>query len=341
MKAAVYHGPHDMRIEDVAEPELEPYGIIIQVKACGVCGSDLHPYTSWDLMPKIKVGLTMGHECTGDVVQVGPKAVGIKVGDRVAPNPMVACGKCEWCLKYLPERCTNIRNIGIETEGAFAERVSIPMAMAYRTVFPLPSHVSYESAAVLDPLGVGIHGAQRAQPSPGDTVVIQGSGPIGLCTLQAFKIMGINNIIVTEKSQKRLAMAKSLGATVIDVGSEDPVKRVYELTEGKGADIVAETAAAPQTMRLAIDMACFGGKVVIFTLNALAEPRWDVDDIFIKHLHLIGTQGGGFLEPLELISSGKADVDSLISHRFPLEKTGEAFETALRTEESLKVMVKM
>jgi threonine dehydrogenase-like Zn-dependent dehydrogenase len=341
MKAAVYYGPHDIRIEDVAEPKLEPYGIIIQVKACGVCGSDLHPYTSWDLMPKIKVGLTMGHEFTGEVVQVGPKAIGIKKGDRVAAYAMAACGKCEWCHKYMPERCTNVQIIGVYVNGAFAERVSVPMAMAYRTVFPLPSHISYETAAILDPLAVGVHGAQRAQPSPGDTVVIQGSGPIGLCTLQSFKLMGINDIIVSEKSKKRLAMAKAMGATVIDANSEDPVRRVYELTGGKGADIVAETAAAPPTMRMAIDMARFGGKVIIFTLNALANPRWDVDDIFIKHLTLIGTQGGGLLEPLELISSGKVDVDSLITHRFSLEKTKDAFETALKVDEAIKVMVNM
>jgi L-iditol 2-dehydrogenase len=213
------------------------------------------------------------------------------------------------------------------------------MAMVYRTVFPIPSHLSYETAAALDPLSTGFYGAQRARPSPGDTVVIQGSGPIGLFTLQSFKVMGINNIIVSEKSKKRLAMAKALGATVIDAGNEDPVKRVHELTGGKGADIVAETAGAPPTMRMAIDMARFGGKVIIFTLNALAEPRWDVDDIFIKHLTLIGTQGGEFLEPLELISSGKVDVDSLITHRFSLEKTKDAFETALKVDEAIKVMV--
>jgi threonine dehydrogenase-like Zn-dependent dehydrogenase len=341
MKAAVYHGPHDMRVEDVSEPKLEPGGIIIMVKACGVCGSDLHPYTSWDLMPKIKVGLTMGHEFAGDVVEVGPNAVGIKKGDRVAATSNTPCGKCQWCLRYMPERCTEIHTLGIDRNGAFAERIGVPMAMAYRTVFPIPDHLSYEAAALLEPLSVGVYGVQRAQPEPGDTVVIQGGGPIGLFTLAAFKAVGISNIILTTRSKKRLALARSMGAIVIDAGAEDPVKRVRELTGGMGADIVAETAGAPSTMRTALDMARFQGKVMIFSINAMPNPRWDVDDIFVRQLTLIGTQGGDFLKPLELISSGKIETKPFISHEFPLDRIKDALETALNTEEAIKVMVKM
>lgn len=236
-----------------------------------------------------------------------------------------------------------MQTIGIFVNGGFAERVSIPMAMAYRTVFPLPENMSYEVGATLEPLSVALYGVHRAEPAPGDTVVIQGAGPIGLCALQSFKAMGLSKIIVIGgKRKKRLALAKAMGADiVISAEEEDPVKRVYEAKSGKGADIVAETAGAPPTMRRAIDMACFKGKIIVYTLSAWPDPKWTVDDIFLKQLTLIGTQGGGALEPLELVQAGKVNTKSLITHEFPLDRIKEAFETALTNDEAVKVMVKL
>ena len=198
MKAATLVGTRYMAVQELPDPVLQPNGIVIRVRACGICGSDLHIYKRGAM--SIAGTQILGHEFSGDVAKVGANVVGIKVGDRVTAL----------------------------SGGAYAEYVGIPMAMLGLSVFALPDDMSYEVGATIEPLTLGVNAATRAQPKPEDFVVIIGAGMIGQSTLQAFKAMGVSRVIVSEMGKKRMEVAKAMGAdVVIDAAREDAVSRVY------------------------------------------------------------------------------------------------------------------
>ena len=231
MKAARYYGIRDLRIEDVNKPELSPNGVVIKVKAAGICGSDLHPYKAGGLLEsgEAEPGLIMGHEFAGDVVEVGPNVSGIKVGDRVTAHSVLRCGECDWCRKGQYNRCVNMSILGFHAPGAFAEYISIPLAVPNETVFILPDTFSYQDGALIEPLSTGANVALRAQPRKEDVAVVLGAGIIGLTTMQSLKALGAGKVIITDISEKRLEVAKATGADmVINAKKEDPVKIVRQ-----------------------------------------------------------------------------------------------------------------
>ena len=335
MKAAILHGPRDFRVENVSDPKLQPDGIIIRVKACGICGSELHCY-EWGLpseaeqIPRIQaVSISMfGHEWSGEVVEVGANVTHIKPGGRV---------------------------IGFGY-GAFAEYVSI----IARSVMPLPDDMSYEVGATVEPTGIGMNIVMKAEPVAEDTVVVFGAGTIGQCTWQIFKAMGVSKVIVTEVAKKRLEVAKALGADmVINAAEEDVVEKVHEATSGMGADIVAICCTSPVAFQQAFDVVRGGG---LYQMQIMGNPtatdpfsdggkivmvagpgqfEWRFSDVVIqKSLRLIGCWGGRMKGVLDLLRAGKVNTKSLITHEFPLDKINEAFETQLKREEAVKVLVK-
>jgi len=353
VKAATYYGAGDIRVENVSDPQLEAGGILIQVKACGICGSDLHPYKVGGLIEAgfIQPGLIMGHEFSGDVVAVGTNVTGIKEGDRVTAGSILPCRECEWCRKGESNRCLNMMVLGFQMPGAFAEYVSIPLAIVDQTVFLLPEEISYEEGATVEPLSVGINAARRAEPGHEDIVVVLGAGMIGQCALQSFREMNVAKVIVSEVSKKRLEVAKASGADiVINAAEEDPVQRVRELTSGIGADIVAECAGAPTTFQQAIDMVRGSmqqafeterpdGKIML--VGVYEEPiQWMPIMVINNSVRMIGCFSGGFAPAIDLLKTRKVSTVPLITHEFSLDEAKEAFETQLRTEESIKVLIK-
>jgi len=343
MKAAVHYGPGNIRVENVSDPKVEPNGILIQVKACGICGSDMHIYKlGGSTEPELVMGpgLIMGHEFSGDVIEVGANVADIKKGDRVIATGWKPCGECYWCQRGEPLLCTQIKIIGIGFPGAFAEYVSIPTATLNLNVFPLPDEMSYEVGATVEPLSVAVYAATTAEPSPEHTVVVLGAGAIGQCALQVFKAMGVAKVIVSETSKKRLELAKAMGAdVVINAAEEDPIERVREATSVMWADIVAECAGVPATFHQAIEMVRRGGKIML--VGVYEEPiQWEPLSVIIKNVRMIGCLGGGFLQAVDFLRTGKVNTKPLISHEFPLDKAKEAFETQLKTEEAVKVLIK-
>ena len=345
MKTAVLYAPGDIRVENVSQPALEPGGILIHVKACGICGSDLHLYKmGWPA----EAGLVMGHEFSGDVVEVGASVADIRKGERVTVASLLPCGDCQWCRRGQLERCSSTKILGLQCPGAFAEYVSIPIAVLNRTVFPLPDGMSYEDGATVEPLSVGGDAAMQAEPSAEDTVVILGAGMIGQCSLQAFKAMGVSKVIVSEVSRKRLEVAREMGAdVVINAAEEDPVRRVREETSGMGADIVAECAGAPATFQQALDMvrgstfetASPGGKILL--VGIYEQPvQWAPLSFIRKNVRMIGCFAGSFPRAIDLIQAGKVNTRPLITQEFPLDQAREAFETQLKADESIKVLIK-
>lgn len=336
MKAAVLHGAHDIRYETVPDPIVEPTSIVLKVKACGVCGTDLHIYKLGE-----KKGLILGHEFSGEVAEVGADVSDIKPGDRVIAVGYRPCLECYWCKKGQVFRCSNLAIAGDQIPGAFAEYISIPFAKLGRNVFKLSDKLTYEEAATVEPLSVGYYSVKRAQPQPQDTVVVIGVGIIGLGIVQILKTMGVSKIIATGRRPKRLELAKMSGAdVVIDAASEDPLAAVSKITSGLGVDIVLECAGSPESFRQSIEMVRGGGKVMLVALYE-SPITWDPAIAIYKNVTLIGCLGGNFPKVLELLETGKINAKPLIVHQFPLSRISEAFETQIKAQDAVKVMVKM
>jgi len=338
MKAAVYYGPHDIRVEDVAEPEIGSGGIVVKVKACGICGSDLHFYQRGGA--KVKPGTIMGHEFSGDVVEVGKDVSAIKVGDRVAGTSLMLCGKCHWCLSGQYALCQDIGMGGFDFPGAYAQYAPVPLAVLGQTVFTLPSELSYEAGALMEPLGIGIFVAKRAEPSSDDIVIIFGAGMIGLSAIAAFRSAGVSRLIVSEIAPKRCRAALSIGAdAVINPGIEDFMVRLLHETAGEGADIAVECTGLRKPFLQAMKILRIDGKLMQV---GVFDTAFEFNPVTIttKNLRVIGCLGGDYSASMRLLSTGKIDANHFISHVFPLSGIREAFETQADTGVSIKVIIK-
>ncbi len=336
MKAAVFHGPRDIRIENVPDPKLEPESILVKVKACGVCGTDLHIYKL-----EKRPGIIFGHEFSGDVVKVGAKVKDIKEGERVTGFAFRPCGQCHWCKQGQFNRCSSMAVMGDTLPGALAEYVLIPFATPGRTVFRLPDTFSYEDGALVEPLAIAVRAVRRAQRQNENTIVVLGAGFIGLGIIQLLKSMGVAKVIASGRRARRLAMAKESGADlVIDAAKTDPLAAVREATNSLWADIAFDCAGSPATFQQAIDMVQNGGKVIL--VGEYEQPvTWNPTIVVNKSLSLIGTWAGHFPGAIEFLQIGQAKVRPLITHRFPLDHAKEAFETQLNAPEAIKVLVTM
>ncbi len=345
MKAALFHGPRDLRVADIDKPKLNPKGIIFKVEFCGVCGTELHFYklgtygfghTDWGHEPKSPP--LMGHEPSGEVVEVGSEVEGIEPGMRVT----VAGG------------------------GAFAEYASVPRAVLGRSVFPLPDDMSYEVGATVEIMGSATRGVKRAEPKEDDLVVVIGGGTMGQCLWQTFKAMHGNKVIVCASGKKRIEVARDLGADeVIDADKEDSVARIMEITGGRGADIVADCAGSATSLVQASEIvragpffgrrmradgspaqegdstefAMDGGKIMLMATYETPVP-FQPTNFFFKDARIIAACGGPYGDALEVMATGKVNTEPLVTHVFPLDQITEAFETGLNRDEAIKVMVK-
>ena len=380
MKAAVYYGLRDIRVEEIDVPPLEATDVLVKVKASGICGSDLHGYRKGLY---VRPGWVMGHEYSGEVVEVGSKVEDIKVGDQVVPHGRVheeACGQCYWCSKGQPQWCASLARrpcgkceyctsgqfflctelarsqaIGYGRYGAYAEYVRVVDATLGQNIFRLPDELSYEEGAIVEPLSGSIWWAGLGEPKAGDMAVVLGAGTIGLCVMQFLKQL-VSKVIVTEVSERRLAAARELGAdVVINAAKEDALQRVVEETgvgrsySGRGgaiADIVVDCAGTPITFQQSLEMARSGGRIVLVALYE--EPVMiNPTTIVLKDLRIISSYAGRvqethsqMAEAIELMRKGEIKGKPLVSHEFPLEKIMEAFETQVNTNESIKVLVK-
>lgn len=347
MKAARFYGTGEFKVEEVDKPKLDPKGIILRVELCGICGTELHYYKrgvygfeqgEWGQVPPIPS--IMGHEPSGEVVEVGSEVEGIETGMRVT----------------------------VGGGGAFAEYMTVPRAVLNRSVFPLPDDMSYEVGATVEIVGSAVRGVKRAEPEADDVVVVVGAGTLGQCVFQAFKAMGGNKTVVCAIGKKRVEVAKALGAdVVIDAAEENAVERVMEITLGRGGDIVADCAGSASSLpqaadmvragpfygrrmradgspsrpgdRSATDFSSDGGKLMMMATYETDVP-WQPTSFFFKDARIIAACGGPYGDALEVMVPGKVNTEPLVTHVFPLDEIAEAFETGLKRDEAIKVMVK-
>lgn len=347
MKAALFYGPKDIRVGEIETPTLLPddrFNVLIRVKAAGVCGSDLHFYKG-ETPSRLQERSVLGHELSGEVVAVGAGVDKVRVGDRVGVEPLIGCGKCNFCLTGQYHLCRGLNHIGYYYPGGFAEYTKAPQNNVYR----LPNNVSCEDACLLDCYAVSVHGLNRIPVNVNDVVVIIGGGPLGITTAQVVKAHGARKVILIDLLDEVLAVAKKAGIDdTLNAAKTDAVNEVRKLTQGSGADIVFETVGgtAP-TLDQAIAMVRPGGTVGLIgirnegSMNSRDAHTKEINMIFVWSYATWGIESE-FGIALNLLSAGRIKATPLITHTFTLGDIKEAFETALNKKDSkaVKVLIK-
>ena len=327
MKALLLTEYKQMQVTDVDEPTVGPDDILVQVEACGICGSDIHGYdgsTGRRIPP-----LVMGHEAAGVVVGTGENVTDLPDGTRVTFDSMVSCGKCEFCADGHRNLCDDRMVLGVSCgdyrrHGAFAERISVPR----RIVYQLPDSLSFEHAALVEAVSVAVHAANVTPIKLGDTVVVVGAGMIGLLTLQAVRAAGATRVIAVDLNDKRLAVAKELGADeVLRADQCDVPAAIRDMTRGRGADVAMEVVGATPTVVTAIESVRKGGSVCLVG-NVAPTIELPLQSVVTREISLHGTCGcnGEYPECIDLMNRGAINVAPLITSKISLADSPKWFE---------------
>ncbi|GKU78012.1 (R,R)-butanediol dehydrogenase [Paenibacillus sp. L3-i20] len=346
MKAAVWYGKHDIRVENSEEPIIKPGKIKVKVAWTGICGSDLHAYHGAPVVqvdePHPVTGemapLILGHEFAGFIHEIGEGVVGFSVGDRVTIEPVIRCGNCNSCLKGMPNLCDQMGFVGLHSNGGFTEYTLVDPHMVHK----LPDNITLEEAAVIEPTAVAFHAVKLSQMKVGSTVAVYGVGPIGLLTIQCAKAAGASHIYAVDVSNERLHKALEIGATTIINAAEEVnlVERIQAETGG-GVDIAFECAGAEVTVNNALASIAKTGQVVIESI--IPQPiKVDIMQLTLKEANLMATIGyrNVYKEVIAMIASGKLDVKSIITKKIALDDIVEEGFNALTNDKSqAKILV--
>jgi L-iditol 2-dehydrogenase len=341
MKAAVLHGIRDLRLEEVPEPKITaPDEVLVRVRWVGVCGSDVHYYTRGRVGGcVVESAMILGHECSGEVVEVGAEVKGLVMGTKVAMEPGVPCRRCEHCHGGRYNLCPDIVFWATPpVDGSLTEYVVMPQDFVFR----LPEGMSLLEGALMEPLATGVAVGRRGEVAPGRTVAILGAGPIGLMCLQVCCAFGADRVAVTDIRSERLERALALGADATIEASGDVVERLRQELGRQGPDIVIEAAGTEETTRQAIEAVRPGGTVVL--VGIAPEPAFPVNvaRIIQSELQVRGLfrYANTFATAVSLCARGAVDVKSLVTHTFPLERVVEAYELAA-TGAGVKMMIEI
>jgi len=339
MKAAVYRGRKDVRLEEVDIPKIGPREVLVRVKTALTCGTDRKMYLRDH--PLFKPPFVFGHEFAGDIVEVGPEVRSFRKGMRVVAANSAPCNRCYFCKSGNQSMC---ENIFLRLSGAFAEYVEIPEPIVEQNLLEIPQNISYTEAALLEPLACVVHGIERSGISLGDTVVVNGAGPIGLMFVRLACLKGAR-VIVTDLRAERLEVARKLGAheTVDASKVSDQVEAVRKLTEaGRGADIAIEAVGIPEVWEKTIAMVRKGGTANLFG-GCPSGTKISVDTSLI-HYNEVTIKGVFHHTPLtvkkalNLISQGAIDARLFITDEFPLREISKVVEM-LVNQEGIKIAV--
>jgi len=331
MKVIRLHAHGELRLHDEPEPVPVAGEAVVRVKAVGVCGSDLHWFSKGEIGDaKLEHPLVLGHEFAGETED----------GLRVAVDPAIPCRHCEFCERGHPNLCENIIFAGHgKTDGALREYASFPS----RCLFPLPDSLSFADGAMLEPLGVAIHAVDLGKLRAGMSVGVFGCGPIGLLIVQLAQFSGASQIIATDVLPHRMEAAKSFGADqaiLADAGRE--LGEIRAATNGRGVDVAFEAAGEQEAVDVSVAAVIPGGKVILVGIPSEDHTSFQASTARRKGLtiKLVRRMKHTYPRAIELVSKGLVDVRSLVTHRFPLEKTAAAFAVAQRRE-GLKVMIEL
>lgn len=340
MKALVLEEARGLHLRDVPEPAIGPHDLLIQVKACGICGSDVHGYdgsTGRRIPP-----LIMGHEASGVVARIGADVTAFAPGDRVTFDSTVSCGHCAYCATGDVNLCNNRQVLGVSCgdyrrNGAFAEFVAVPENIVYA----LPDSFPYEKAALIEAVSIAVHAAKITKIEPGSTAVVIGAGMIGLLAVQAFRHYGCSKVFAVDLEQSKLDKAKALGADATFLATDpDLFAKLNEAAGGRGVDIAVEVVGAQKSINTAIDAVRRGGAV---TLIGNLSPRVEIPLQLVvnRQLTLLGScaSAGEYKECIELMEKGAIDVTPLLSAIAPLEQGVEWFDRLYNHEPGLMKVI--
>lgn len=340
MKALMLTEYNHFEYTDVPEPEIADDEVLVEVKACGICGSDVHGMdgSSGRRIPPI----IMGHESSGVIAKLGGGVSGWKVGDRVTFDSTVYCGNCWYCKRGDIHLCDNRRVLGVSCEeyrrhGAYAQFVAVPE----RILYAIPDDLPFERAALSEPVSIAAHAVHRTKISIGDTAVVAGTGMIGLLVVQLLRHVGCRNIIAVDLEESKLSLAKRLGATHgLNPKSCDAVDEVMKLTGGRGADIAFEVVGIGATLDIAIRSVRKGG-IVTLVGNLTAKDEFPHQAVVTREITLNGScaSQGDYPAAIELIRSGAIDADAFISSTAPLAEGASWFERLHKQEPGLMKVV--
>ncbi len=347
MKALRWHNVKDLRLDNIEEPIVKKGEVKIKVEWCGICGSDLHEYTAGPIfipsetphpLTGDKAPIVMGHEFSGQVVEVGEDVKKVQVGDRVTVEPIYSCGECDACKQGKYNLCETMGFYGLAGGGGgFSEFASIPEHMIHK----LPENVSYEQGALVEPSAVALHAVKQSKVKVGDKVAVFGTGPIGLLVIEALKAAGASEIYAVELSEQRREKAVELGAIGVDPNNVDAVEQIQTLTNG-GVDVAYEVTGVPPVLTQAIDSTKFNGEtmiVSIFEKEAPIHPQ----NIVLRERTVSGVIGYRDVFPavIRLMAQGYFPADKLVTKRITLDEViDEGFEGLLKEKNHIKILVK-
>jgi L-iditol 2-dehydrogenase len=342
MKALVLAAYNHLEIQDLPEPRLGPTDVLVRVKACGICGSDVHGMDG--STGRRRPPIVMGHEAAGVVERVGEDVQDYRSGDRVTFDSTIYNPDSYFSRRGLVNLCDDRRVLGVSCEdyrqhGAFAEFVAVPQHILYR----LPASLTFEQAAMIEPVAIALHARRLTPIEPEDTALVYGTGLIGMMMVQVLRQTPVKRIVAVDVDDRRLTLARELGAhEIVNTTSTDVPEAVRGLTGGRGADIVFECVGAEVTVRHAI-LSARKGATVTLVGNIAKDVSMPLQAIVTRQLRLQGScsSAGEYPEALELVASGRVNVDRFISAAVPLEQGAEWFDRLYnRTPGVMKVILK-
>ena len=346
MKAARWHGVKDIRVEDIAEPAPGPGEVKVKVAWTGICGSDLHEYLAGPIFVPVdqdhplshdKAPITMGHEYCGTVSEIGEGVSGLAVGDRVAIEPIFACGECPACLEGKYNLCDSLGFVGLSGgHGGFAEHSVVPARMVHK----MPDALSMEQGALVEPAAVALHAVRLSKIKAGDKAAVFGAGPIGLLVVEALRVAGASEIHVVEPSEVRRKKAMDLGATsAIDPTSTDAVAAIRE--ETGGVHVAFEVTGVPRVLPQCVDATRHEGQVLIVSIWE-GEASFQPNTAVLKERQLQGTIAYRNVYPavMALMTQGYFSAEQLVTKRISLDDiVAEGFEALVSEKSHVKILV--
>jgi len=323
MRAAIFSAPNQCEFVERETPRPDDGQVLVRVKACGLCGTDVHIYRG--VFPA-RFPVIPGHEIAGVVESVGPRVSHLRTGDHVTIDPNINCGTCRPCRRGLVHLCRNLAAIGVTQEGGFATHCLAPARQVHR----VPREMSFLVAAMSEPVACCVHGIERAQVGPGDVVLVIGGGMIGLTLLQLARLHGAAATILSELHREKREAARTLGATrVVDPQEEDLSAIVKEATDGAGADVVIEAVGSRATAQQALSLAGDAGRVLFF---GVAPEEHEIDvrpfEVYRREITITGSFTNPFTQAraISLLASGRIQVADLVTHQLPLDQLVPAIE---------------
>jgi len=342
-RMACMTGLRKMEMRTIGMPHAAPDQVVVKLEYVGICGSDVHYYEHGKIGDFVVQGdFILGHECAGTVVEVGSNVAHLRVGDRVALEPGLTCGKCEYCKTGKYNLCPDVRFLATPPiDGCLVDYLAYPADMAFK----LPDQVSSLEGALVEPLSVGLHAAVQGQVTLGSRVIILGSGPIGLMTIQGCKAYGATEIIAVDIFDNRLEYAKRLGATkVIHARRHNVIDTVMEWTNGRGLDVVFETAGSEATIQDTPHLVSRGGTIVLVGLAGKDIIPYHFMQIMSKEASIksVFRYRNLFPTAIEAIADGRINVKDMVTHEFDFTDSHRAFEYVIEhKQEVVKAIIKM